>query len=40
MESKGEDVVLMQDLKPDIPQDYKESEKQDQLGQSVRLMMN
>ena len=36
MESKGEDVVLMQDLKPDIPQDYKESEKQDQLGQSVR----
>ncbi len=36
MESKGEDVVLMQDVKPYIPQDYKKSEKQNQLGESVR----
>ena len=36
IESKEEDVVLMQDVKPDISQDYKESEKQDQLGESVR----
>jgi len=36
MESKGEDVVLMQDVKPYIPQDYKKSEKQNQLRESVR----
>ena len=36
MESKEEDVVLMQDVKPDIPQKHKESEKQDQLDESVR----
>ena len=36
IESKEEDVVLMQNVKPDISQDYKESEKQDQLGESVR----
>ena len=35
-ESKEEDLVLMQDVKPDIPQNYKKSEKQDQLGESVR----
>jgi hypothetical protein len=35
-ESKEEDVVLMQNVKPDIPQNYKKSEKQDQLGESVR----
>ena len=31
MESKEEDVVLMQDVKPDIPLVHKESEKQDQF---------
>ena len=36
MESKEEDVVLMQDVKPDIPLVHKESEKQDQLDESVR----
>ena len=36
IESKEEDVVLMQDVKPDIPQDHKELEQQDQLGESVR----
>ena len=36
MESKEEDVVLMQDVKPDIPLVHKESEKQNQLDESVR----
>ena len=36
MESKEEDIVLIQDVKPDIPQDYKESENKDQLGESVK----
>ena len=36
MESKEEDVVLMQNVKPDIPQDHKESEQQDQLRKTVR----
>ena len=36
MESKEEDVVLMQDVKPDIPLVHKESEKQNQFDESVR----
>jgi hypothetical protein len=35
MKSKKEDVILMRDVKPDIPQDQ-EFEKQDRLGESVR----
>ncbi len=31
IESKEEDVVLMQNVKPDISQDYKESEKQESI---------
>ena len=36
MESKEEGTVLMKDVKPDIPQDNKESEQQDRSGESVR----
>ena len=36
MESKEEHVVPKQDVKPDTPQVHKESEKRDQLGESVR----
>ena len=36
MKSKEEDVVLMQDVKPDIPQDHKELEQHDRSGESVR----
>ncbi len=36
MESKEEDLVPKQDVKPDIPLVHKESEKQDQLDESVR----
>ena len=40
MESKDEDLVPKQDVKPDTPQVYKESEKQDNLGESVRFYDN
>ena len=40
MESKEEDVVSKQDVKPDITQVHKESEKQDHLGESVRFYDN
>ena len=40
MESKEEDIVPKQDVKPDIPQVHKESEKQDNLGESVRFYDN
>ena len=36
MKSKEEDLVPKQDVKPDTPQVHKESEKRDQLGESVR----
>jgi hypothetical protein len=36
MGSKEEGTVLMKDVKPDIPQDNKESEQQDRSGESVR----
>ena len=40
MEPKEEDVVSNQDVKPDITQVHKESEKQDNLGESVRFHDN
>ena len=40
MELKEEDLVPKQDVKPDIPQVHKESEKQDNLGESVRFYDN
>jgi|SoiMethySBSTD1v2_1073268.scaffolds.fasta_scaffold1000641_2 hypothetical protein len=36
MESKEEGTALMKDVKPDIPQDNKESEQQDRSDESVR----
>ena len=36
MEPKEEDLVPNQDVKPDITQVHKESQKRDQLGESVR----
>ena len=36
MEPKEEGVVSNQDVKPDITQVHKESQKRDQLGESVR----
>ena len=40
MESKEADLVPKQDVKPEIPQVHKESEKQDNLGESVRFHDN
>ncbi|MFZ0328611.1 MAG: hypothetical protein WBP64_16705 [Nitrososphaeraceae archaeon] len=40
MESKEEDLVPKQDVKPDTAQVHKESEKQDNLGESVRFYDN
>ena len=40
MEPKEEDVVSNQDVKPDITQVHKESQKQDNLGESVRFHDN
>ena len=40
MESKEEDIVPKQDVIPDITQVHKESEKQDNLGESVRFYDN
>ncbi|MGA9842825.1 MAG: hypothetical protein WBP64_00515 [Nitrososphaeraceae archaeon] len=40
MELKEEDLVPKQDVKPDTPQVHKESEKQDNLGESVRFYDN
>ena len=40
MESKVKDLVPKQDVIPDIPQLHKESEKQDNLGESVRFYDN
>jgi hypothetical protein len=40
MESKEEDLVPKQDVKPDTPEVHKESEKLDQLGESVRFHDN
>ena len=40
MESKEENIVPKQDVKPDITQVHKESEKRDQLGESVRFYDN
>ena len=40
MESKEEDLVPKQDVKPDTPQVHKESEKQDNLGELVRFYGN
>ena len=36
MESGEDGAVLMKDLKPDVPQDYKELEQQDRSDESVR----
>lgn len=36
MESKEEGTVLMKDVKPDVPQDYKDLKQQDSSGESVR----
>jgi hypothetical protein len=36
LESKEKDLVSMQDAKPEVTQVHKESEKQEQLGQTIR----